>query len=142
MSKTLQAVRGMNDILPDEAERWEDLEAALRDWLRGYGYRAIRTPLLEPTGLFQRAIGEATDIVEKEMYSFEDRLNGEQLTLRPRRCGLQSNTAWSTTARYGCITLARCIAMSGRKKVVTGSFTRSVPRPSVMPGRTSMPRCC
>ena len=83
MSKTLQAVRGMNDILPDEAERWEDLEAALRDWLRGYGYRAIRTPLLEPTGLFQRAIGEATDIVEKEMYSFEDRLNGEQLTLRP-----------------------------------------------------------
>ena len=83
MRESLRAVRGMNDILPDEAERWEALESVLRDWLRSYGYRNIRTPLLEHTGLFKRAIGEATDIVEKEMYSFEDALNGEQLTLRP-----------------------------------------------------------
>lgn len=80
---TLQAVRGMNDILPDEADRWEVLEDLLRVWLRSYGYRNLRTPLLENTGLFTRAIGEATDIVEKEMYSFVDALNGEQLTLRP-----------------------------------------------------------
>ncbi|WP_341929362.1 histidine--tRNA ligase [Methyloversatilis discipulorum] len=82
MSK-LQAVRGMNDILPDEAERWEVFETIVRDWLRGYGYRPIRMPLLEHTPLFKRAIGEVTDIVEKEMYSFEDALNGENLTLRP-----------------------------------------------------------
>ena len=73
----------MNDILPDDAERWETLEELLRSWLRGYGYRNVRTPLLENTGLFRRAIGEATDIVEKEMYSFVDELNGERLTLRP-----------------------------------------------------------
>ena len=73
----------MNDILPDEAERWEAFETIVRDWLRGYGYRPIRMPLLEHTPLFKRAIGEVTDIVEKEMYSFEDALNGENLTLRP-----------------------------------------------------------
>ncbi len=73
----------MNDILPDEAELWEQFEDSVRDWLRGYGYRPIRMPLVEPTPLFARAIGEVTDIVEKEMYSFTDSLNGEQLTLRP-----------------------------------------------------------
>jgi len=83
MSKTLQAVRGMNDILPDEAEIWEHFEDLVRDWLKSYGYRPIRMPIVEPTPLFKRAIGEVTDIVEKEMYSFEDALNGEHLTLRP-----------------------------------------------------------
>ncbi len=83
MSKTLQAVRGMNDILPDDAETWEHFEDLVRDWLKSYGYRPIRMPIVEPTPLFKRAIGEVTDIVEKEMYSFEDALNGEQLTLRP-----------------------------------------------------------
>ncbi|TAJ78010.1 MAG: histidine--tRNA ligase [Gallionellaceae bacterium] len=80
---TLQAVRGMNDILPDEAQLWLWFEDAVRDWLEAYGYRNIRMPLVEPTALFKRAIGEVTDIVEKEMYSFEDSLNGDQLTLRP-----------------------------------------------------------
>ncbi|HVQ62873.1 MAG TPA: ATP phosphoribosyltransferase regulatory subunit, partial [Burkholderiales bacterium] len=75
MSEPIRAVRGMNDILPDEAERWETLEELLRDWLRSYGYRNVRTPVLEPTALFRRAIGEATDIVEKEMYTFTDELN-------------------------------------------------------------------
>jgi histidyl-tRNA synthetase len=83
MSASFQAVRGMNDILPEEAQRWEAFEAIVRDWLHGYGYRPIRTPIVEPTPLFARAIGEATDIVEKEMYSFVDSLNGERLTLRP-----------------------------------------------------------
>ncbi len=83
MSQTLQSVRGMNDILPDEAEFWELFEDTVRAWLKGYGYRPIRMPIVEPTPLFKRAIGEVTDIVEKEMYSFEDSLNGEQLTLRP-----------------------------------------------------------
>ena len=83
MNQTLQAVRGMNDILPDEAELWEQFEDIVRDWLRAYGYRPIRLPLVEPTPLFTRAIGAVTDIVEKEMYSFTDSLNGEHLTLRP-----------------------------------------------------------
>ena len=73
----------MNDILPDEAELWERFDDAVRDWLRAYGYRPIRMPIVEPTPLFARAIGEVTDIVEKEMYSFVDALNGEALTLRP-----------------------------------------------------------
>lgn len=83
MSRTLQSVRGMNDILPDEAECWAMFEETVRGWLKSYGYRPIRLPIVEPTSLFKRAIGEVTDIVEKEMYSFVDSLNGEALTLRP-----------------------------------------------------------
>ena len=83
MSKTLQAVRGMNDMLPDQGAAWQFFEQTARDWLAAYGYREIRMPILEQTGLFKRAIGEVTDIVEKEMYTFVDELNGESLTLRP-----------------------------------------------------------
>jgi histidyl-tRNA synthetase len=83
MSETIQAIRGMHDVLPDQATRWEHFEAAVRDWLRAYGYRNLRTPIVERTELFVRSIGEVTDIVEKEMYSFVDHLNGENLTLRP-----------------------------------------------------------
>ena len=73
----------MNDILPDESPAWAFLEETLRRWLNQYGYREVRSPVLEPTGLFIRSIGEVTDIVEKEMYTFVDGLNGESLTLRP-----------------------------------------------------------
>jgi histidyl-tRNA synthetase len=85
MSKisNIQSVRGMNDILPDEAEFWAMFEETAHAWLKSYGYRPIRLPVVEPTPLFKRAIGEVTDIVEKEMYSFIDSLNGEALTLRP-----------------------------------------------------------
>jgi len=86
MTQAFQKVRaltGMKDILPDEGARWEALEALARDWLASYGYRPLRTPLLEHTRLFTRGIGEVTDVVEKEMYSFTDALNDEQLTLRP-----------------------------------------------------------
>lgn len=77
------AVKGMNDILPPESARWEWLESRVRTLMARYAYRNIRTPIVEPTALFVRGLGEVTDIVEKEMYSFEDRLNGEHLTLRP-----------------------------------------------------------
>jgi histidyl-tRNA synthetase len=83
MTEKIQAVRGMNDILPDETYLWEFFEDTVRGWLRAYGYRGIRTPVLERTELFVRSIGAATDIVEKEMYTFVDALNGESLTLRP-----------------------------------------------------------
>jgi len=79
----LVGVKGMNDILPPDSARWEWLEARVRDLMARYAYRNVRLPIIEPTGLFVRGLGEVTDIVEKEMYSFEDRLNGEQLTLRP-----------------------------------------------------------
>lgn len=78
----INAIRGMNDILPEATPRWQQLETALRSLMQRYGYREIRLPVVEPTPLFKRAIGEVTDIVEKEMYSFEDR-SGESLTLRP-----------------------------------------------------------
>jgi histidyl-tRNA synthetase len=73
----------MNDIMPDESHLWEFFEQTVRDWLRAYGYRNVRTPILEQTDLFVRTIGAATDIVEKEMYTFVDELNGENLALRP-----------------------------------------------------------
>jgi histidyl-tRNA synthetase len=84
-SKTqkINGVRGMNDLLPADAAQWAHLDHVLRDLTRAYGYEFLRTPIVEATAVFQRGIGEVTDIVEKEMYSFEDRLNGEQLTLRP-----------------------------------------------------------
>ncbi len=82
MAKTIQAVRGMNDILPGESTAWQFLEDTLRRVISSYGYREIRLPLLEKTELFKRSIGEVTDIVEKEMYTFDDR-NGDSLTLRP-----------------------------------------------------------
>ncbi len=104
-NETVQAVRGMNDILPDEARLWLWFEEVVRDWLAGYGYRNIRMPLVEPTALFKRAIGEVTDIVEKEMYSFEDALNGDHLTLRPEgtascvRAVLQHNLLYNAPQR-------------------------------------------
>ncbi|MCO5123960.1 MAG: histidine--tRNA ligase [Rhizobacter sp.] len=79
----LQAVKGMNDILPPDSARWEWLEGTLRDLMARYGYANIRTPIVEPTALFVRGLGEVTDIVEKEMYSFTDSMNGDALTLRP-----------------------------------------------------------
>ena len=82
MSKTIQAIRGMHDILPGQIHRWQHLEDTARAVLEGYGYEEIRTPLVEVTELFSRSIGEVTDIVEKEMYSFADR-NGDSLSLRP-----------------------------------------------------------
>ncbi|MDP2448882.1 histidine--tRNA ligase [Polaromonas sp.] len=83
MAEKLTAVKGMNDILPPDSARWEWLEDKVRALMARYAYRNIRTPIVEPTALFVRGLGEVTDIVEKEMYSFEDRLNGEALTLRP-----------------------------------------------------------
>ena len=82
MANQLQVIRGMHDILPADIPVWNQLEDAYRALAESYGYRQIRTPIVEKTALFQRSIGEVTDIVEKEMYSFDDR-NGESLSLRP-----------------------------------------------------------
>lgn len=82
MSRKVQAIRGMNDILPGQSAVWQYLERTVAEVVHGYGYQQIRFPIVESTDLFKRGVGETTDIVEKEMYTFDDR-NGESLTLRP-----------------------------------------------------------
>ncbi len=82
MAKNIQAIRGMNDCLPEQSPLWQMVESTLRQVVASYGYAEMRMPIVEMTNLFQRAIGEVTDVVEKEMYTFEDR-NGDSLTLRP-----------------------------------------------------------
>ena len=105
MSDPIRAIRGMNDVLPDEAYLWQYLEEAVRGVFRQYGYRNIRTPIVEYTSLFVRGVGEVTDIVEKEMYSFEDSMNGDKLSLRPEgtaptvRAALQHNLLYSGPQR-------------------------------------------
>ncbi len=95
MTEAIRAVRGMNDLLPAQVRGWQRVEAAARDVLHAYGYAEIRFPILERTELFARSIGDVTDIVEKEMYTFEDR-SGDSLTLRPEgtagcvRCGIEN----------------------------------------------------
>jgi histidyl-tRNA synthetase len=104
-TQPIQAIRGMNDILPQQADLWAFFENTVEDWLAAYGYRCIRMPIVEQTSLFKRAIGEVTDIVEKEMYTFIDALNGESLTLRPEgtascvRAVLQHNLLYNAPQR-------------------------------------------
>jgi histidyl-tRNA synthetase len=109
MPSTIQAVRGMNDVLPGQVELWQFFEETIRTWVAAYGYSEIRMPILERTELFVRSIGEVTDIVEKEMYTFVDALNGESLTLRPEgtascvRAAIEHNLLYSGARRlwYG-----------------------------------------
>lgn len=79
----LAGVKGMNDLLPPDSARWQRFEEVVTSWAISYGYTQVRIPIVEPTALFARGLGTVTDIVEKEMYSFKDALNGEDLTLRP-----------------------------------------------------------
>ena len=105
MSKAIQSVRGMKDLLPETAEGWHRVESIARHVLDAYGYREIRLPLVEKTDLFARSIGEYTDIVEKEMYTFEDR-NGDRLSLRPEgtagcvRAGIEHGLLHNQTPRF------------------------------------------
>ena len=101
----IQAIRGMNDILPEDSYKWEWIEYRIQQWLLSFGYENIRTPVLESTDLFVKSIGVATDIVEKEMYTFTDALNGDSLTLRPEgtasavRAALEHNMTYSSPRR-------------------------------------------
>ncbi len=104
MGKNIQAIRGMRDILPEQTPLWQLLQGSVQRVLERYGYREIRMPLLEMTELFRRSIGEVTDIVEKEMYTFEDR-NGDSLTLRPEgtagcvRAGIENGLFFNQVQR-------------------------------------------
>jgi histidyl-tRNA synthetase len=110
----LLAVKGMNDILPPESARWEAFEQRVRALMARYGYRNVRTPIVEPTALFVRGLGEVTDIVEKEMYSFVDAMNGDRLTLRPEatagivRAAIEHNALYNGPLRlWSAVTLFR-----------------------------------
>ena len=135
----LQAVKGMNDILPPDSVRWEWFEAKVRALMARYGYANVRTPIVEPTALFVRGLGEVTDIVEKEMYSFEDTMNGEQLTLRPEatagvvRAAIEHNAAVQRAAAR-LVRTSRCSGTSGRRRAAIGSSTRSTWRRWVIAG--------
>lgn len=104
MAEKIQAIRGMHDILPDQTYLWQHVESVIRKVLASYGYQEIRMPIVEKTELFKRSIGEVTDIVEKEMYTFDDR-NGDSLTLRPEgtagclRAGLEHGLLYNQTQR-------------------------------------------
>ncbi len=104
MSKLLKSIRGMHDVLPDDSHRWQAFEAIIRQLMTNYGYKEIRMPLVESADLFCRSIGEVTDIVEKEMYTFDDR-NGDKLSLRPEgtascvRAGIQHGLLYNQTQR-------------------------------------------
>lgn len=115
----------MHDVLPEQTARWQFVEQHVRDVLGAYGYKEIRLPIVEKTELFKRSIGEVTDIVEKEMYSFDDR-NGDSLTLRPEGTAGCVRPVWNMAyciIRYtGSGITDRCFAMSVRRKDVIGSL--------------------
>ena len=101
----INGIKGMNDMLPEEAAIWEYFTDTARRTAAAYGFKQIRTPIVEATGLFCRGIGEVTDIVEKEMYSFTDSMNGEALTLRPEntsavvRCAIEHSLTYNAPQR-------------------------------------------
>ncbi len=129
---SITGIKGFNDILPGEVEKWQHIEAAARRVFGLYGFSEIRVPILEKTELFCRSIGDSTDIVEKEMYSFVDK--GEnKVTMRPEGTAsimrASSNTSFMRLIRLpNSITWVPCSVMNGPKRGVTASFTRSVPR--------------
>ncbi|MDA9557198.1 histidine--tRNA ligase [Vibrio sp.] len=104
MAKTIQAIRGMNDCLPTQSPLWQKLENTVKSVISAYGYSEVRMPIVESTHLFSRAIGEVTDVVEKEMYTFDDR-NGDSLTLRPEgtagcvRSGIENGLLYNQEQR-------------------------------------------
>lgn len=104
MAKTIQAIRGMNDCLPMQSPLWQKVEETIKNVINAYGYSEIRMPIVEQTHLFKRAIGEVTDVVEKEMYTFDDR-NGDSLTLRPEgtagcvRAGIENGLLYNQEQR-------------------------------------------
>src|SRR3990167_4776113 len=105
VTETIHSIRGMHDILPNETPYWQHIESVCRSVVSQYGYREIRFPLIEQTKLFKRGIGDVTDIVEKEMYTFDDR-NGDSLSLRPEgtagcvRAGIEHGLLYNQIQRF------------------------------------------
>ena len=143
MSNPIQPVRGMNDVLPADIGAWQHLERIARGIFESYGYEEVRVPIVEHTELFKRSIGEFTDIVEKEMYTFQD-VGGDSLTLRPEAtAGIAraaiSNGHAARTAAQALVQRGRCSGTSGRKKGRYRQFYQLDVEALGYPGRTSMP---
>lgn len=140
----IQAIRGMNDILPEQTPVWQFVEGKVRKVLAQYGYQEIRMPIVEQTDLFKRSIGEVTDIVEKEMYTFDDR-NGDSLTLRPEGTAgcvrAAEEQGFCSTRRADSGTPAPCSGTNVRRRGAIVNFTRLVSSVSAWPGRISTPSC-
>ena len=142
VSGKINAVKGMNDVLPGAVGRWQELEAIAREVFALYGYREVRTPVVEPEPLYARSVGEQTDIVSKEMYVFEDK-GEDRLALRPE------GTAGTIRAfiEHGAYVdgpqkwfyMGPCSGGSGRRRGATASSTRSAWRRSASPSRPSTP---
>ena len=128
MAKNIQAIRGMNDCSPTESPLWQWIEGQVRQILSSYGYSEVRMPIVESTPLFARAIGEVTDVVSKEMYTFWD--NDEQLTLRPEgtagcvRAAIEHGWIYNNEQRLWY--MDQCSAMNVHKKVVTVNSIKRV----------------
>ena len=133
-------VKGMNDMLPQDAPIWQYVQKTCVDVLSSYGYQEIRTPILENTRVFTRGVGEVTDIVEKEMYSFTDSMNGDQLTLPPLWFVLLMNTISFTEPHSAFGTAARCSVMNARSAAATVSSISSALKRSAWRARTLMPK--
>ena len=132
----IQAIRGMSDMLPEDAPLWHFFEKEASSLAKLYGYQHIRTPIVEQTRLFKRGIGEVTDIVEMEMYSFVDSLNGDELSLRPE------NTVFFMKDRSVFGTWARCSVTNAPREDVIVSSISSAWKPWVSKARIRMPNSC
>lgn len=127
MAKTIQAIRGMNDCLPVETPLWQWVEDKVRNTMSSYGYNEIRMPIVEKTPLFARAIGEVTDVVEKEMFTFEDRMGKAYLYVQKERqvvFGQVLNMVYFIIKNNAYGTWDRCFVMNAHKKVVIVNFTK------------------
>lgn len=147
MAQKIQSVKGMNDLLPVEqkdfkltAAYWQAFENQIQKWTRKFGYSQIRTPIVEQTGLFVRSIGEETDVVGKEMYTFSDSNDTLSLTLRPEGTASCLRAVWNTICctmhRANCGTWAQCSAVNAHKKDVTANFIKSALKRWVLRLRT------
>ena len=139
----IQAIRGMSDMLPEDAPLWHFFEKEASSLAKLYGYQHIRTPIVEQTRLFKRGIGEVTDIVEKEMYSFVDSLNGDELRkTRPLSYVPVLNTIFFMKDRSVFGTWARCSVTNAPREDVIVSSISSAWKPWVSKARIRMPNSC
>ena len=144
-SQTPQPIRGTQSLLGEEADRFHAVVAAFDRVRRLFGFKRVEVPLIEPTQVFARTIGETTDVVSKEMYSFEDR-SGDSITLRPEFtagiCRAYLSEGWQQYAPLRSRPTAPRSAMSGRRRAVTASFTSSMRRSSEQASLKPMSRYC
>ena len=140
----IKAIRGFNDVLPEEIGKWQFVEKTAREVFEGFGFSEIRIPVIERTELFSRGIGEATDIVEKEMYTFTDR-SGNSLTLRPEATASMAGPIWNTRSTpsirwQSSTSWAPCSVTKAPRRADTGSSIRSMQRSSALEIPWSMPK--